>query len=77
MPKMTNLATLRQERGVSKRKLAAAVGVSRTTILKLEAGETEEPSYGLTMEIARELQVAHELLFLPAGTSKLLQEADA
>lgn len=72
MPKMTNLEAIREARGMSRNALATAVDVSRTTIIKLEEGETEEPSYGLTMKIADALRTEHTALFLPAGSTVVL-----
>ena len=73
MPKMTNLETLREAQGMSRNALAGAVEVSRTTIIKLEMGETEEPAYSLVMSLARVLAVPHSDLFLPAGSTKVLE----
>lgn len=74
MPSMTNLAALREARGMTRNALANAVEVSRTTIVKLEEGETEDPGYALTMKIAAQLEVPHTALFLPSGSTTALQE---
>ena len=73
MPRMTNLETIREARGMSRNALAGAVGVSRTTIVKLEEGETEDPGYQLTMDIAGALMADHKDLFLPAGSEISLE----
>lgn len=77
MPKMTNLETIREARGMSRNALAVSVGVSRTTIVKLEEGETEDPSYALTMGIAGKLGVDHTSLFLPTGSTVVLSELES
>lgn len=73
MPKMTNLETIRESRGMSRNALAKQVKVSRTTIIKLETGETENPTYELVMGIANALNVDHASLFLPAHSTRVLQ----
>ena len=73
MPRMTNLEATREARGMSRNALATAIEVSRTTIIKLEEGEIEEPSYSLVMKLAQKLDVPHESLFLSADSTKVLQ----
>ena len=78
MPKMTNLEALRQAKGESRNALAVAVDVSRTTIIKLETGETEEPTYSLVIALASHFNVVPSALFLPACSDVALQnEAQA
>ncbi|WP_293910206.1 helix-turn-helix transcriptional regulator [Deinococcus sp.] len=69
MPKMTNLESLRQAWGESRNALSVAVGVSRTTIIKLETGETQEPTYSLVIALADHFDVDPSALFLPAQAS--------
>lgn len=76
MPRMTNLEATREARGMSRNALANAIEVSRTTIIKLEEGEIEEPSYSLVMKLAEKLEVAHESLFLPICSTKVLQDSE-
>lgn len=72
MPVMTNLETIREARGMSRNALAVKLGVVRNTIVKLEEGQTYNPSYHVVMEIAKELAVDHTALFLPAGSTVVL-----
>lgn len=76
MPRMTNLEATREARGMSRNALATAIGVSRTTIIKLEEGDIEEPSYSLVMNLAEKLGVPHQSLFLPSHSTKVLQAQD-
>ena len=77
MPKMTNLEAVRESRQISRNALAVGVGVSRTTIVKLETGETEEPTYSLVIGIANFLGVPDEALFLPADSNISLLTTEA
>ena len=77
MPKMTNLESLRGEHGLSRNALAVGVGVSRTTIVKLETGETEEPTYSLVMDIADFLGVEPKSLFSSSQSVLTLQNQGA
>ena len=56
------IAVFRAERGVSRRELAAAVGVNGQTIGYLERGDYM-PSLELALKIARHFGVAVEMLF--------------
>ena len=56
------IAVFRAERGVSRRELAAAVGVNNQTIGYLERGDYK-PSLELAMKIAAYFAVPIELLF--------------
>lgn len=73
MPKMTNLERIREAKGLSRNALAVGVKVSRTTIVKLETGETEEPTYSLVTDIAEFLEVEPSAFFLPPNIPKDLQ----
>ena len=70
---MTNLEAIRLARGESRNALAVAVDVSRTTIIKLETGETEEPTYSLVVALAEHFSVLPESLFLPDHSDTSLQ----
>jgi transcriptional regulator with XRE-family HTH domain len=52
-----NLKTLREIRRMSQIDLAEAVGVSRRTIARLEAGDIEDPGVDQMLRIARALRV--------------------
>ncbi len=73
---MTNLEALRQAKGESRNALAVAVDVSRTTIIKLETGETEEPTYSLVMALADHFNVVPNALFLPSHSDLSLQKLE-
>lgn len=62
----TNLAALRQGRGVSAVLLAKAAGVSRQTIYAIEAG-TFVPNTAVALKLARELNTSVEELFALIG----------
>jgi len=52
----------RRDRRITQAELAAAVGVSRQTIISIERGE-HAPSVYLALRIARELATTVEILF--------------
>jgi putative transcriptional regulator len=56
------IAVFRAERGLSRRELAAAVGVNPQTIGYLERGDYK-PSLELALKIARHFGVAVEMIF--------------
>lgn len=53
---------VRQERGVSQRDAARAIGVSQSSYSDLERGATEGRAYDLLVRIARHLQVSTDYL---------------
>lgn len=55
---------LRRDRGLSQAALAAALGVSRQTVISLEKGRYD-PSLPLAFRIAREFDVTIEDVFDP------------
>jgi molybdate-binding protein/DNA-binding XRE family transcriptional regulator len=75
----TNLAALRQKRGLSAAHLARTVGVSRQTVYAIEAG-SYVPNTTVALKLARVLEVRVEELFalpgdLPAPEFRLEQAA--
>lgn len=62
MAMYNRIALFRAERGISRRELAAAVGVNNQTIGYLERGDYK-PSLELSMKIARHFDVSVEMLF--------------
>lgn len=74
---MLGLEAIRSAKDLSRNKLANRVQVSRTTIVKLEAGEIEDPSYSLVLALATELEVKPETLFLAPDSVIALESPDA
>jgi len=63
MPRLRNrLRELRARRGLTQEQLAAAVGVTRQTIIAIEKGNYS-PSVALALSLARELGVPVEEAF--------------
>ena len=62
MPVRNQLATLRQQRGISAADLAQRTGVSRQTIYAIEAGQYS-PNTEVTLRLARELETSVEDIF--------------
>ena len=60
---------MRKERGMTQQQLAAAVGVSRQTIISLENGKYS-PSIELAFRLARLFQLSIEELFIYEGDTK-------
>lgn len=61
-----NIEKVRKERGMTQQALAAAVGVSRQTIISLENGKYS-PSIELAFKLARLFEKSIEELFIYEG----------
>ena len=58
-----SIKTYREEQGMTQEELAAAIGVSRQTIIAMEKGNYE-PSLGLALKLAKHFKVSTEDLFM-------------
>lgn len=55
---LKSLVKIRKKRGWSQEKLAAELGVSYNTLIKIEAGRIDNPRIGTAIKFARALKVS-------------------